>query len=349
MICKICKKEFKNFQTLGIHIHFHHKEICVKEYYDLYLKKENEGCCRVCGKPCQWKTLRDGYRLYCSNKCQVNSPETKEKSKQTKFKRFGEGNYFSKENLKSMSKKQKENATERVKKLKETNLKRYGSEWAIQNKEISDKRNNTCNKRYGNNCSLHGTNQEKTEEIFIQKYGTNSPVKNKEVFEKIRKTNLERYGSEMPWGAREVIEKRKENYLKKTGYEHPMQNPEFRKEIKRKYKYDDVLFDSSWEISYYIWLKDNKIDFKFHPLPLEYEFNKEKHFYFPDFIVENKYVEIKGPQLFQKMLEPNTLDNAKYNCMIKNGVEIKTNCDEYIKYVNEKYGKDFIKKFRYKK
>ena len=34
-----------------------------------------------------------------------------------------------------------------------------------------------------------------------------------------------------------------------------------------KYKYNDLKFDSSWELAYYIWLKDNNIQFTYQPRP----------------------------------------------------------------------------------
>lgn len=79
-----------------------------------------------------------------------------------------------------------------------TNMKRYGGKSPTSSREVVLKIKNTNNKRYGNNSSLHGKNQEKTDQIFLEKYGFISPSKNDIVKEKIRNTNLERYDSESP-------------------------------------------------------------------------------------------------------------------------------------------------------
>ena len=45
--CQICKKEFTK-RGLTYHITHIHK-ITKKDYYDTYLKTENEGLCKYCG------------------------------------------------------------------------------------------------------------------------------------------------------------------------------------------------------------------------------------------------------------------------------------------------------------
>lgn len=66
---------------------------------------------------------------------------------------------------------------------------------------------------------------------------------------------------------------------------------------------------------------------------LEYEFNGEKHFYLPDFELDGELIEIKGEQLYEHMLIPNTLDAAKYECMKANGVRLIRTA-EYQKYID---------------
>lgn len=62
----------------------------------------------------------------------------------------------------------------------------------------------------------------------------------------------------------------------------------------------------------------------------------------------NNLVEIKGKHLYDKMLIPNTFDNAKLRCMLDNNVTILLDCDckAYVKYCEEKYGKNFNKKYK---
>ncbi len=74
MFCEICKSDraIKNTQLLDIarHLSKTHKfsKNDRKEYYDKYLKKENEGRCH-CGRDATFKRMTLGYSKYCSNSC----------------------------------------------------------------------------------------------------------------------------------------------------------------------------------------------------------------------------------------------------------------------------------------
>ena len=43
----------------------------------------------------------------------------------------------------------------------------------------------------------------------------------------------------------------------------------------------------------------------------------------------------------------NDLYEAKHRCMIENNIKIITDCTEYIDYIGEKYGNDYLKQFKY--
>jgi len=89
MKCLICKKETNSFVGLGTHISRVHGN--VKDYYDKFLKKENEGLCE-CGKETKFKSLSVGYGITCSNKCstlKMSSSVSREKAKQTILKKYG--------------------------------------------------------------------------------------------------------------------------------------------------------------------------------------------------------------------------------------------------------------------
>jgi DNA-directed RNA polymerase subunit RPC12/RpoP len=64
----------------------------------------------------------------------------------------------------------------------------------------------------------------------LERYGTATPSKTKEVQEKMRKTNLERYGTIAPSQNKEIQEKTKQTNLERYGVIAPIQN----KEIKEK-------------------------------------------------------------------------------------------------------------------
>ena len=136
-----------------------------------------------------------------------------------------------------------------------------------------------------------------------------------------------------------------------------------------KYKYDNIKFSSSYELAYYIWLKDNNINFIYQADSIPFDFYGVTKHYVPDFKINDILVEIKGIHFFEnkdtngKMICPwkhkndtpekiklrNELFEAKHQCMIRNNVEIITDCSKYIEYVKTKYGKNFFKEHKIKK
>jgi uncharacterized CHY-type Zn-finger protein len=68
MKCKICNKTFKSWNGLGRHIIVSHN-MTTKEYYDKYLKKDDEGKCVICGNDTKFISIKNGYKKLCSSKC----------------------------------------------------------------------------------------------------------------------------------------------------------------------------------------------------------------------------------------------------------------------------------------
>lgn len=88
-ICKICNK---NVNSVGSHVRqFHH--LNVKDYYDKYLKQQNEGICPVCGKETTFRGITKGYLKHCSTKCNNNDPETFKQKQETSIREHGVLNY----------------------------------------------------------------------------------------------------------------------------------------------------------------------------------------------------------------------------------------------------------------
>jgi len=84
-------------------------------------------------------------------------------------------------------------------------------------------------------------------------------------------------------------------FKEKYGVDNPFKCPEIRDKIRRKYVYANIRFDSAPELAFYIWLKDNHIGFEYQPhTSFTYEHNGKQHEYFPDFKVNEQYIEIKG-------------------------------------------------------
>ena len=133
---------------------------------------------------------------------------------------------------------------------------------------------------------------------------------------------------------------------------------QFRDKSRSKYFFDNHYFDSSWELAYYIWLVDKGITFEYHPnVFFEYTIQGDDkvHKYFPDFLVDGKFVEIKGDDQIKNgtMIdkcnhEKNLVAQAKYNCMLANNILILLGKDikPYLRYVFQKYGKSYISSYR---
>ena len=100
--------------------------------------------------------------------------------------------------------------------------------------------------------------------------------------------------------------------------------------------------DSSWELAYVIYNLEHNIYFIRNKEGFEYEFENKKYRYYPDFILEDgTYVEIKG-YLDKK-------NEIKIKSFDKKLIIIdKKSIKQYIDYVVEKYGKDYIKLYNEK-
>lgn len=206
--------------------------------------------------------------------------------------------------------------------IKSTLVERYGVDNAQKNKEIHNKTLETRIAKYGD-TKMFGTRsfQEEYEKNCIAKYGVKNGGGTKESIEKIKKSIFNNNGHHTSWGCSE------------------------------RYYYEDLSFDSSWELAYYLHSKDKGIDIvRNETLSFEYEYDGNKFNYYPDFIIGKELIEIKGSHFFKngEMIDPYNREpiekvKSKYRCMLEHNIQIITNVDECISYVNEKYGKSFLK------
>ena len=94
--CLICNQIFQDGKYLSAHLKFK-EHIKGQDYYDKYLKKENEGFCIICNKPTNYINFTRGYQLCCSIQCaaiekgskisKTKQSYTKEQRQQIKEKR----------------------------------------------------------------------------------------------------------------------------------------------------------------------------------------------------------------------------------------------------------------------
>lgn len=133
-ICKICNKKFNSHIPSAFHLTKMHN-MTIKDYYDKFYKKENEGICPVCGKSTKFIRFVEGYRVFCSSKCAANYLETIEKRKATNFKKIDVCFPLQNESIKN--------------KTKNTILEKYGIENPSQIQDVKDKKIKTTLEHYG--------------------------------------------------------------------------------------------------------------------------------------------------------------------------------------------------------
>ena len=311
------------------------------------------GKCKRCGKRCNFKRFSSGYSDYCCRECVYldenarkkisesilnrsaeYKKEIQEKVKYTKLKRYGFENYNNRE------------------KFKKTCIEKYGVNNVFQNEDIKEKIKNTNLKKYGVENPFQSEEiKEKIKEVNFEKYGTEHPmlcedIKEKqrnsmferfngqwnsqtdEWIDKVHKTKFEKYGNEN-FNNREQA---KNTCIEKYGVENYSQTVEFSSKRRKRIKYNNLMFDSSWEVEVYMYCKENKIDCVYQPkVSFEYFYDGKKHRYHPDFLINGKLYEVKGDHFFDgdKMICPynrndymDGLFEAKHQCMLKNGVII---------------------------
>lgn len=196
--------------------------------------------------------------------------------------------------------------------------------------------------------------RKQTRETCFKKYGVENPFQSENIKNKIKETNLSKYGEEFPIRLVEFQEKSKETCLSKYGVDHVSKCYEINKRKKSKYFYNNIWFDSGWELAYYIYLSDNNINFEYHPnISFKYVYNNKEHLYFPDFLVESELVDIKGNQFFtDNILNDNIYDKARSKarnqCINKNKIKLIRYdfIKHIIKYITDKYGSGYLKKFK---
>lgn len=155
----------------------------------------------------------------------------------------------------------------------------------------------------------------------------------------------------------EIQLKKQATLLKNYGVTSPMLSSELRSRQNRRIMYNEKKFDSMAELSFYIWLIENKIQFEFQPNHMFlYSYAGKDHMYFPDFKIGDMFFEIKGDQFFK---EDGTMQNpfdhsqdglyeAKHQCMLANDVIILKSSEYQMfeLYVAQKYGCNYLKQFK---
>ena len=292
------------------------------------------GLCPVCGKRCKFIKFNKGYHIYCSKECVQNDNLIQDKKKKTCLEKYGVENYSQTDEYKE--------------RMKKTCLEKYGVEYSLQSPIIRYKGIQTCLEKYGdknyNNVEKakltkfekygdeNYNNVEKARQTSLEKYGVTHYSYSTEFSKRYKQFCLQTYGTINSFQSNLIKKKSKQTCIQKYGSDYYTQTSEYAKTRKKKFNYNNITFDSNWEIIVYQYCKENNIPCEYQPnVKLEYEYNDKKHYYQPDFLINGKLYEVKGDHFFEgdKMICPYDRDEykdglaeAKHQCMIKNNVII---------------------------
>lgn len=214
MKCKICGKEIKDSpKSLPTHLRSHN--MTSKEYYDTFIRKENEGFCAICGKEAIFKSVNKGYSDRCRN-LECSNALKREATKRTSLFKYGTE---SPNQAKEVKEKQKQafidkygvdnpwKAKEVQNKIKNILQERYGVDHPHKNKEIRQKAENTMIKRHGGLGGASKTILEKMKNTNLERYGSENIRSSKYFQDRMHEHFQDKYGTNSPFGAKEVQEK----------------------------------------------------------------------------------------------------------------------------------------------
>lgn len=100
--------------------------------------------------------------------------------------------------------------------------------------------------------------------------------------------------------------------------------------------YKGIHCDSSWELAYVIYCLDNGVDIVRNLDGFQYTYHGDSHMYYPDFIVNGVYIEVKNFNSEQVQCKIQQFPEDK-----KLTVLFKQDMKKYINYCTKKYGKDY--------
>lgn len=309
--CRICNAEFDNKLQLARHLRKVHR-ITSKEYFNRYIEPFPHTC-PYCGeRECKWnngwkyaKTCghKDCVGKIHSENNPMHNPKHIAKIGQTKSERYGNGGY--------------NNHAKTV----ETCKKNWGVDNVFQRDDIKEK----CKKRH------------------LERRGVDNPAKSEECKQKSERTCENKWGKKHYLETQDSIEKRIKYNQEHFGCDWFVQTSEFAAKRISKHEYKRLYFDTNLEINFFKFCEENDLKVKYHPFTLEYyDDDNKRHFYFVDFLVENKIlVETKGKHfidesgnlkiVFTKGLSEEEIKRremvlkCKQQCMERNNVIVFTN------------------------
>ena len=297
--CKICGRKFSKNGPLEFHIQKGHS-VKVKDYYDQFLKKPEEGYCLYCRKETKFENLVHGYSMYCHNgycKCMhkygVDNPAkseiVKKKAKETAMKNHGGLGLAS---------------PEIKKRVQQTNIKKYGVKSPFEAESVKDKIKQTNLERYSaENVFASEYGKQKIRETNLEKFGTESAMQSEEVKQRLKDNITKRYGG-IGGASKTILEKMKKTNLERYGSENIRSSEEGKRRIKESLEQKIQAFEKKNNCT-------RLVDFQ-----LLYPYKVLQCLDIPSFVykartfIKNEYIDLKK---FKELDEKFTSEAKEYN------------------------------------
>lgn len=186
-------------------------------------------------------------------------------------------------------------------------------------------------------------------EHLLEKYGVTNVGQLASVKEKYKQTCLQKFGVEHASQANVIKEKAKQTCREKYGTDYWQCSKVYKTGLReriskacKKYRYDNITFDSSWELALWIYAKDHSEEIEREPCQFEYEYNGAMHTYIPDFRYKGKLLEIKGDHYKD--------DKTKAKLLVakENDIQIlyQKDVQPYLDYMKQKEGRLWRLKYK---
>lgn len=101
--------------------------------------------------------------------------------------------------------------------------------------------------------------------------------------------------------------------------------------------YKGYFCDSSWELAFVIYNLENNISFIRNKERFEYYLDNEKHFYIPDFKIDDTYIEIKGRRKFSQLDKKTKFKLNEFQKKYKLKILFESDMIEILNYCKNKY------------
>ena len=290
--CKYCGKSVNRWVSYG-YSDFCDSSDCIKSSYIERVNNSKETCLSKYGvdNTSKLKEVQDKRKQTCIDRFGVDHPLkssiVKEKIKQTLIEKYGVEYLMQNKEIKEKVKQimidkyggYTTQSEELNKKVKQTLLDKYGVDHPLKSEKIRIKLENTNLSRYGVKYIIKSPIiQDKIKQTNLSKYGVEYPLKSEIIRSKCNQTCIDHFGVDNPIKSPIIQDKIKQTNLSKYGTEYPQY---------RHYYYNNIYFDSSYELVFYKFCIDHNINIEREPSnPAIYYYtskNNKKHRYYPDF------------------------------------------------------------------